>query len=94
MKAVGEIVTVVTMMGEVVGRLKEETSFGYVLESPRLFVPAQGESSGGFAPGLSMTGVQNPNEGTINKQVALTVCITHQQVADGWVQATSGLVMP
>ncbi len=94
MKAVGEIVTIVTMMGEVVGRLKEETSFGYVLESPRLFVPAQGEAAGGFAPGLSMTGVQNPKEGTINKQVALTVCITHQQVADGWTEATSGIVLP
>ena len=94
MKAVGEVVTVVTMMGEIVGRLKEETSFGYVLESPRLFVPAQGESGGGFAPGLSMTGVQNPNEGTINKDLVLTVCVTHDAVAKGWVEATSGLVMP
>ena len=94
MKAVGEIVSVITMMGEIVGRLKEETSFGYVLESPRLFVPAQGESSGGFAPGLSMTGRQNPEEAHINKDLTLTVCITHQQIADGWVQATSGLVMP
>ena len=94
MKAVGEVVTVVTMMGEIVGRLKEETSFGYVLESPRLFVPAQAESSGGFAPGLCMTGTQNPNEAHINKDLTLTVCITHEQVAKGWQEATSSIVLP
>lgn len=90
----GEIVTIVTMMGEVVGRLKDETTDGYVVESPRLFVPAQGETSGGFAPGLSMTGVQNPDESTINKQVALTVTHTHEAVAKGWVEATSGIALP
>ena len=89
-----EVVTVITMMGEVVGRLKEETSSGYVLESPRLFVPAQAESSGGFAPGLSMTGEQHPSETSINKDLVLTVVLTHEQVAKGWVEATSGLVMP
>jgi hypothetical protein len=94
MKAVGEVVTVVTMMGEIVGRLKEETSFGYVLESPRLFVPAQGDASGGFAPGLSMTGRQNPEEGHINKDLVLTVCITHEGVAKGWTEATSSIVLP
>ena len=90
----GEIVTVVTMMGEVVGRLKEENSFSYDIESPRLFVPAQGEAAGGFAPGLSMTGDQHPNEANINKAVVLTVCKTHEQVAAGWVEATSGIVLP
>lgn len=90
----GEVVSIVSMMGEVVGRLKEETTDGYVIESPRLFVPSQGESSGGFAPGLSMTGAQNPDEGTINKAVILTVCKTHEQVANGWVEATSGIVLP
>ena len=94
MKVVGEVVTVVTMMGEIVGRLKEETSIGYVLDSPRLFVPAQAESSGGFAPGLCMTGEQNPNEATVNKDLVLTVCITHEQVAKGWQEATSSIVLP
>jgi hypothetical protein len=94
MKMKGEIVTVVTMMGEVVGRLKEETSKGYVLESPRLFVPAQGESSGGFAPGLCMTGAQNPEEGVINKDLTLTVILTHEGVAKGWTEAVSSIVLP
>lgn len=90
----GEVVTLVSMMGEVVGRLKEETTDGYIIESPRLFVPSQGESSGGFAPGVSMTGEQNPDQAHINKAVILTVCKTHEQVANGWIEATSGIVMP
>jgi len=90
----GEVVSIVTMMGEVVGRLKEETDNGYVLESPRLFVPAQAESSGGFAPGLSMTGEQNPTSAHINKTVVMTVCKTHEQVAKGWQEATSSIIVP
>jgi len=89
-----EVVTVITMMGEVVGRLKEETDSGYVLESPRLFVPAQEGSSGGFAPGLSMTGDQHPNEANVNKHLVLTVVKTHEQVAKGWQEATSSIVLP
>ena len=77
-----------------VGRLKEETTNGYVLESPRLFVPAQGENGGGFAPGLSMTGEQHTKEASINKAVVLTVVQTHEGVAKGWTEATSGIVMP
>ena len=88
----GEVVSIVTMMGEIVGRLKEETSTGYVVESPRLFVPGD-QNQGGFAPGVSMTGKQEPNESTINKAVVLTVVQTHPDVEAGWVQATSGIVL-
>ena len=90
----GEVVTVVSMMGEIVGRLKEETTNGYVIESPRLFVPAQGESSGGFAPGLSMTGQQDLGEATINGTVVMTVIKCHEEIAKAWTQATSGIVIP
>ena len=89
-----EVVTVITMMGEIVGRLKEETDTGYVVESPRLFVPAQEETAGGFAPGLSMTGNQHPNSATINKHLVLTVVKTHEQVAKGWQEATSSIIVP
>ena len=89
-----EVVTVITMMGEIVGRLKEETETGYVVESPRLFVPAQAETSGGFAPGLSMTGDQHPNSAHINKHLVMTVVKTHEQVAKGLQEATSSIVLP
>ena len=89
----GEVVTLVTMMGEVVGRLKEETEHGYVVDSPRLFVPAPDSSAGGFAPGLSMTGKQNIDQAVINKAVTMTVVPTHHDVEAGWHQATSGIVV-
>ena len=78
----GEVVTLVTMMGEVVGRLKDQTDSGYVIESPRLFVPGE-NNAGGFAPGLSMTGKQEPSEAIINKAVTLTVTQTHPDVEAG-----------
>ena len=89
----GEIVTVVSMMGEVVGRVKEMDDNSVTLESPRLFVPAQDQNGGGFAPGVSMTGEQDLDEGKFNLNVALTVVKTHEAVSKGWVQATSGLVL-
>ena len=88
-----DIVTVVSMMGEIVGRRKEETDTSITLESPRLFVPAQDQQGGGFAPGISMTGEQELKEVTINKSVILAVVKTHETVASGWVSATSGIIV-
>ena len=90
---IGEVYTFVTIMGEVVGRLKEETEHGYAVESPRLFVPAPDSSAGGFAPGLSMTGKQNIDQAWLNKGVVLTVVPTHHDVEAGWISATSGIVV-
>jgi hypothetical protein len=88
-----DIVSVVSMMGEVVGRMKSEDDTSITLESPRLFVPAQDQQGGGFAPGISMTGEQELNEVTINKSVILAVVKTHETVASGWVSATSGIIV-
>ena len=88
-----EVVTVVSMMGEVVGRVKEENDLSITLESPRLFVPGQDAQGGGFAPGVSMTGAQDLKEATFNKSVVLTVIPCHEAVEKGWVEQTSGLVL-
>ena len=88
-----EIVTVISMMGEVVGRMKSESDTSVTLDSPRLFVPAQDAQGGGFAPGVSMTGEQELGEVTINKSVILAVVKTHESVASGWVSATSGIIV-
>ena len=89
----GEIVTIVSMMGELVGRLKEETTDSYVLEDPRLFVPSGDGQNGGFSPGLCMTGKIELTEAKINKAVVLTVVPSHKSIEDGWRQATSGIVV-
>ena len=90
----GDVVTLVTMMGEVIGRLKEETTQGYLLESPRLFVPDPNNgANGGLAPGVSMTGVQEPKESHFNRGVVLTVTPTHGEIEKAWVSATSGIIL-
>ena len=93
MSNVGNVVTVVTILGEIVGRCKAENDVSLTLESPRLFVPAQGDASGGFAPGLCMTGKVNLDEAVLNKSVLLTVVPSHQQIESGWREATSGVIV-
>lgn len=88
-----DVVVVVSMMGEVIGRVKEETDTAITLESPRLFVPGQDAQGGGFAPGVSMTGAQDLDEATFNKSVVLTIIPCHEAVKKGWVEAVSGLVL-
>lgn len=88
----GEVVTVVTMMGEVVGRLKKESETGYTIEDPRLFVPGREGNSGGFAPGVCMTGQQNLSEAQFNRGVVLCVIPSHPEIEAGWREAVTGLV--
>ena len=90
----GDVVTLVTMMGEVIGRLKDKTDTAVTLESPRLFVPDPNNgANGGLAPGVSMTGEQNPKEGTFSLGVVLTVTSTHPDIEKAWVSATSGIIL-
>ena len=93
MSNIGNVVTVVTILGEIVGRCKEETDTSVTLESPRLFVPAQSDQSGGFAPGLCMTGKVNLDEAVLNKAVFLTIVPSHDEIEKGWLSATSGIVI-
>ena len=91
----GEVVTLVTMMGEIVGRLKDEDTHGYILEDPRLFVPTQGEGNqGGFAPGVSMTGKQEMGEAHFNRAVVLTCIPAHDVIEQGWREVVSGIITP
>ena len=90
----GEVVTLITnMQSEIIGKLTDETTDGYVIESPRLFVPAQQEGGNpGFAPGICMTGVIEPSEGTFNRSGVLSVTLTHPDIEAAWRQATSGII--
>jgi len=88
----GEVVTLVTMLGEVVGRLTENTPETITLERPRLFVPGEGGKSG-FAPGICMTGETEPESLVFNMTNVLTVTTSHKQIADGWTSATTGIAL-
>tara|TARA_R110001606_G_scaffold82541_1_gene189173 strand:+ start:256 stop:543 length:288 start_codon:yes stop_codon:yes gene_type:complete len=89
-----EVVTLVTMCGEIVGRVASETATTIMLKSPLLFVPGGSDNEGGgFAPGISMTGAQNMPRGEFNKSCILTVIPAHPQVADGWLKATGSIIV-
>ena len=87
----GEVVTLVTHVGEVIGRVKSEEGDNIVLESPRLFVN-QAEGSG-LAPGVCMTGVQDPSEGVFYKGSVVAVVATAEELVKAWQQQTSGIIL-
>jgi hypothetical protein len=91
----GEIVTLVTPMGEVVGRLvfslPMPTTSNVTLDSPRLFV--NGQDGQGFAPGICMTGEREPAQLNFNTAMVLSVAKTDKDVAKGWTEATSSIVL-
>lgn len=86
-----DVMTVVTPAGEMIGRIKEEDDSKIVLESPRAFIQTQ--EGMGFAPGVCMTGEQNPKELTFYKRQVILVCKSSEQIAKAWIQQTSGLVL-
>ena len=88
---INDVVTLITVTGEIIGRVKESDSETITLTDPRLFV--QQEGGAGFAPGISMTGEANPAELTLNKGVILAVIPTHPDLVKGWSAATSGIVL-
>ena len=91
----GDVVTLVSMLGEMIGEFVDEGSDTVTLKAPRVFVPTQGGQSGGFAPGLSMTGAQDMSgEVVFNKAVILCVVPSHDVIEKGYREAVSGIVLP
>ena len=86
-----KVVTVVTPMGEVVGRVKEYSGESIVLENPRLFVQTQ--QGAGFAQGVSMTGEIDPKEVAFYFSNILCIVDTSSDAEKAWIQATSGIVL-
>ena len=89
-----QVVTLITnMQSEIIGKLVSESTSEVVLESPRLFVPAQHDGGNpGFAPGICMTGVPEPSEGTFSRTGVLSLTLTHPDIESAWRQATSGII--
>ena len=89
---VGDVVTVVTPVGEIVGRLKESADpWSITLYRPRLFVAQEGGQ--GFAPGVCMTGEMHPEEVTFYKAAIVCTIATHHDLVSGWTEATSTIVL-
>tara|TARA_Y100000361_G_C10973412_1_gene245189 strand:+ start:183 stop:479 length:297 start_codon:yes stop_codon:yes gene_type:complete len=88
----GEIVTVVTLSGEYVGKLTEFKDGWVTISSPRMILQNPENNSMGFARGIAVTGIENPDEVTFQSVVFVTP--TNDRVRTAWEEATSQIVTP
>ena len=86
----GDIVTVLTVAGEFVGKLKGKDGDSVSLEDPRMLVQTQ--QGMGFARGVCVTGEENPSQ--IEFMGVVFVTKTNSEVESAWRQATSGIIAP
>ena len=85
----GDVVTLVTPVGEFVGRYEGEDSEGIKLGVPRMLI--QNQQGMGFAPGVSMTGKQEPESVTFRNVVFITD--TQQEIAKAYQTSVSKIML-
>jgi len=83
-----DVVTVVTVSGEYVGRLDSVNSNGVItLNDPRMLI--HGDQGIGFARGVCMTSKENPEKVCFQQYVLCT--LTNDDFSAAWTEATSGV---
>jgi len=87
---VGDVVSVVTAAGEFVGKLDGFDGDAVILSKPRMLVMGN-EGGMGFARGICMTGVENPESATFHSVVFVTP--TNEDIDKAWVKATTGIAL-
>jgi len=86
-----DILSVVTLTGEYIGKLVEFGGDGSVsLEDPRMLIA--GDEGVGFARGICMTGVENATSVRIQNYVYATP--TNPDFSKAYRSAVSGLILP
>ena len=86
-----EVVTLITNVGEIVGRLKSYDDNTVTVINPRLFI--QSEQGTGFLPTIGVTAEREPEELVFQRNSILTVIKTFDEVAKAWQQSVSGIVL-
>ena len=92
-KLKGEIVSVATVAGEMVGRLVEIGDHTLTLSSPCTVIPSQDNGSGGLHPAVCLTGNVPVNEADVFYSGIVTVVKTNSDVERVWQKATSGIIL-
>lgn len=87
----GDIVSVVTTVGEFVGKFVSDTPEGVTLEDPRMIVHNQ--QGMGFAKGVSMAGTEEPKQATFYNGNVVVVMEVNTAVEKAWREFTSGIVL-
>lgn len=86
-----EVVTAVTNVGEIVGRLIEEDATHIKLKNPRAIM--FNDNGYGLAMNCCGTGEHTPESIVLAKSNVIIFQKTHADIAKGWQQATSGIVL-
>ena len=90
-KLIGEVVSIATVGGETVGRLKSIEEEGIVVSSPCSVIPS--EQGGSLHPGVCMTGKTEPSEAAFYKTNIITIVESSDEVMKLWQQMTSGIIL-
>lgn len=86
-----DVVTVVTSVGEFVGKFVSDSPEGVTLEDPRMIV--HNKQGMGFAKGVSMAGLEEPAEVTFYNSNVVVVMAVNPAVEKAWREFTSGIVI-
>ena len=87
----GDIVAVVNMAGEYVGKVKEIGISMVILENPRMVI--NGPEGMGFARGVCVTGLENPPEVSFYTSGIVFVSPVNERIEKSYLRATTGLVI-
>jgi len=87
-----EVVSVVTTVGEFVGKFVESNNEGIKLKDPRMIVHAQ--EGMGFSSGVCMSGVEGPDEVQFFSGSTVFTNKTNDSVANAYREFTGSVVLP
>jgi len=85
----GDVVAVVTIAGEFVGKYRTLKDGNIILDDPRMLI--QNEQGMGFAAGICVTGKMNPDAVTFQQYVFVTA--VNNDIEKAYRSAVSGLVL-
>lgn len=86
----GDIVAVVAVTGEYIGRLESIDDSGVRVTNPRLIVKGE-DGSIGFGRGVSMSAEENVREVVFLNPIF--VAPAHEKFQSPWIEFTSGIVV-
>ena len=87
----GDVVAVVNMAGEYVGKIKEVGTSMVVLQNPRMVINSQ--DGMGFARGVCVTGMENPHEVSFYTSGIVFMSPVNDRIEKAYLRATTGLVI-
>lgn len=86
----GDIVTVMTGVGEYIARLDQIDGGAVHVQDPRLIVKSP-DGQIGFGRGVCMSAVENPK--TLTFTDVIFVVQTNESFEKAWIEATSGIIV-